>query len=334
MPRQAPDSKWPIAFVPELGGRRKAQTMQDKTSATVADAVRGNWVDRFAPEAMKPYLRMSRLDRPIGYQLLFWPCAFSLALASAATDTAFNWYYLALFFIGAIAMRGAGCTFNDIVDRDIDDKVARTRSRPIPSGQVSVKQAIVWMVAQSLVGLLVLIQFNAYTIVLGIASLALVAIYPFMKRVTFWPQLFLGLAFSWGALVGWTAVTESLALPAIVMYLACIVWTIGYDTIYALQDVEDDALIGVKSTALLAGEHVRSFVAAFYMATAILWAVSAYLAGAGWPFWVLGLVPLGLLAWQVATLDRTDGAKCLMHFKSNHGLGIALTSALVAGGLV
>lgn len=289
-------------------------------------------MDRYAPEATKPYLRMSRLDRPIGYQLLFWPCAFSLALASVAISTAFNWYYLVLFFVGAVAMRGAGCTFNDIVDRDIDDKVARTRSRPIPSGQVSVRQAVVWMVAQSLVGLAVLIQFNAYTIALGIASLVLVAIYPFMKRVTFWPQLFLGLAFSWGALVGWTAVTGSLALPALVMYLACIVWTIGYDTIYALQDVEDDALIGVKSTARLAGENVRIFVASFYAATAVLWAVAAWLVVPGWLFWLGFVVPVGMLAWQVATLERTNGAKCLMHFKSNHWLGIAFTAALILGG--
>ncbi|WP_116653098.1 4-hydroxybenzoate octaprenyltransferase [Pelagibacterium sediminicola] len=308
--------------------------MQEPKSGTVADAVRGNWVDRFAPDAAKPYLRMSRLDRPIGYQLLFWPCAFSLGLASIATDTPFNWYYLVLFFIGAIAMRGAGCTFNDIVDRDIDDKVARTRSRPIPSGQVSIKQATVWMVAQALAGLSVLVQFNTTTILFGIASLALVAIYPFMKRITFWPQLFLGLAFSWGALVGWTAIAGAIAWPAIVMYLGCIAWTIGYDTIYALQDIEDDVLIGVKSTARLAGEHVRAFVATFYAAAAILWAVSAWLVAPGLPFWVLFLVPLGLLAWQVATLERFNSAKCLMHFKSNHWLGVALTAALVVDGLV
>lgn len=308
--------------------------MQDKTTGSVADAVRGNWVDRFAPEAAKPYLRMSRLDRPIGYQLLFWPCAFSLGLASIATGTSFNWYYFVLCLVGAIVMRGAGCTFNDIVDRNIDQKVARTRSRPIPSGQVTVKQAVIWMVAQSLVGLLVLIQFNLFTIILGIASLGLVAIYPFMKRVTFWPQLFLGLAFSWGALVGWSAVTGSLAWPAVVMYAACIAWTIGYDTIYALQDVEDDAMIGVKSTARLAGENVRSFVAAFYVAAAVLWGVSAYMVVASWAFWVLAILPLGMLGWQVVTLERTNGAKCLMHFKSNHWLGIALTIALICGGIL
>lgn len=324
----------PGTFVPEIGNGKKVRAMQEDKTGVVADAVRGNWVDRYAPPEAKPYLRMSRLDRPIGYQLLFWPCAFSLGLAGIATGTGYNWYYFLLFLAGAIAMRGAGCTFNDIVDRDIDEKVARTRSRPIPSGQVSVRQAVVWMVAQSLVGLAVLVQFNLTTIILGMASLALVAIYPFMKRVTFWPQLFLGLAFSWGALVGWTAITGSLDWPAVIMYAGCIAWTIGYDTIYALQDVEDDALIGVKSTARLAGERVRTFVAAFYVAAAMLWAFSAYLVGAGWLFWLLALVPLGVLAWQVATLERTNGAKCLMHFKSNHWLGIALTVALIAGGLV
>lgn len=311
--------------------------MQDRhinSNGHVADAPKGNWVDRFAPDAAKPYLRMSRLDRPIGYQLLFWPCAFSLGLASMATGQAYNWGYFILMLIGAIAMRGAGCTFNDIVDRDIDDKVARTRSRPIPSGQVSVKQAAVWLVAQSLIGLLVLVQFNAFTIWLGIASLALVAIYPFMKRITFWPQLFLGLAFSWGALVGWSAVTGSLSWQPVVLYLACIAWTIGYDTIYALQDVEDDALIGVKSTARLAGARVRPFVAVFYVIAALLWMTAATGSGPHWLFYAAAVVPIGLLAWQVATLERENGPKCLMHFKSNHWVGIALTAAMVLSTLV
>lgn len=311
--------------------------MQDQhinSNGHVADAPKGNWVDRFAPDVAKPYLRMSRLDRPIGYQLLFWPCAFSLGLASMATGQPYNWGYFILMLIGAIAMRGAGCTFNDIVDRDIDDKVARTRSRPIPSGQVSVKQAAVWLVAQSLVGLLVLLQFNAFTIWLGIASLALVAIYPFMKRVTFWPQLFLGLAFSWGALVGWSAVIGSLGWQPVVLYLACIAWTIGYDTIYALQDVEDDALIGVKSTARLAGDKVRPFVAVFYVIAAILWLVAAMGIGANWIFYLAFVAPAALLAWQVVTLERENGPKCLMHFKSNHWVGIALTAAMVLSTLV
>lgn len=308
--------------------------MQQHNSGSVADAPKGNWVDRYAPEPFKPYLRMSRLDRPIGYQLLFWPCAFGLGLVSVATDTAFNWWHLVLFFIGAIAMRGAGCTFNDIVDRDIDDKVARTRSRPIPSGQVTVKQAAIWLAAQSLVGLAVLVQFNFFAILVGIASLVLVAIYPFMKRVTYWPQLFLGLAFSWGALMAWATETGTLAWPAAILYLGCIAWTIGYDTIYALQDVEDDALIGVKSTARLAGEKVQSFVAVFYGLAALLWAVAAASIGAGWVFFVLFLIPAGMLGWQVATIERTNGARSLMLFKSNHWLGMALTAAFVIQSLV
>lgn len=306
----------------------------EKTDGKVADAIRGNWVDSFAPAALKPYFRMSRFDRPIGYWLLFWPCGFSLALASLATGTAFNWYYLLLCFIGAIAMRGAGCTFNDIVDRDIDPKVSRTRSRPIPSGQVTVRQASAWLVVQALAGFIVLIQFNVFTIWLGIASLALVAIYPFMKRVTFWPQLFLGLAFSWGALLGWAAVTGSLNWAPVVLYAGCIAWTIGYDTIYALQDVEDDALVGVKSTALLAGGKVRPFVAGFYVLALALWLVAGLLAGGSWVFAMLLAIPAALLVWQVVTLDRTDPARCLMHFKSNHWAGLLLTLTLLAAGLL
>lgn len=308
--------------------------MQDRTLGSVADAPKGNWVDRYAPNSAKPYLRMSRLDRPIGYQLLFWPCAFSLGLVAIATHSSFDWWHFVLFFIGAVAMRGAGCTFNDIVDRDIDDKVARTRSRPIPSGQVSVRQAAVWLVAQSLVGLAVLVQFNLFSILLGVASLILVAIYPFMKRVTYWPQLFLGLAFSWGALMGWGTVAGSLGLPAIVLYFGCIAWTIGYDTIYALQDVEDDALIGVKSTARLVGARVKPFVALFYGIAAVLWLVAAALSGAGLPFYIAFVATAAMLAWQVFAIERTNGARSLTLFKSNHWLGVALTVALVLDTLV
>lgn len=298
-------------------------------NGTVADAPKGNWVDRYAPDAAKPYFRMSRLDRPIGYWLLFWPCGFALALAAIATGTAFNWWYLALFLIGAIAMRGAGCTFNDIVDRDIDDKVARTRSRPIPSGQVSVRQAAIWLVAQSLVGLIVLLQFNLTTIIMGIASLGLVAIYPFMKRITYWPQLFLGFAFSWGALVGWTAITGELAWAPFVLYAGTIAWTIGYDTIYALQDVEDDILIGVKSTALLAGDKAKPFIAGFFALPLMIWATASVMV-AQTPLVLLALiVPAGLMGWVLVTLDRHDGANCLARFKANHWIGLALTAGLV-----
>src|SRR5690606_6851713 len=306
----------------------------DPKPGTVADAPKDNWVDRFAPEAAKPYFRMARFDRPIGFWLLFWPCGFALGLAALATETPFNLWYLALFFVGAVVMRGAGCTFNDIVDRDIDDKVARTRSRPIPSGQVSVRQAMVWMVGLSLAGLLILVQFNSATILLGIASLGLVALYPFMKRITYWPQLFLGLAFSWGALLGWSAVTGSLGWPALVLYLASILWTIGYDTIYAFQDIEDDALIGVKSTALLAQKRPHVFVAGFYAAAALLWLAAGLMAGGGWIFALLWLAPVALLGWQVATLDPGDSGNCLIRFRSNHWVGLALTLALVVDRVV
>lgn len=304
--------------------------MQSKEpNGIVADASRGNFIDRFAPEWLKPYARLARWDRPLPLLLLFWPCAISVALAAVARPMApFNWSAIVLFLIGAIAMRGAGCTFNDIVDRDIDDKVARTRSRPIPSGQVTTMQAAVFLVAQCLVGLAVLLQFNGFTIMLGIASLGLAAIYPFMKRVTYWPQLFLGLAFSYGALMGWASEMGALHLPAFVLYAACILWTIGYDTIYALQDVEDDALIGVKSTALLFGNKAREIVAVFYIGAYALWMFAGYLAKADVIFFAAALPCAGVLAWQIITLDPKDGAGCLKRFKANHYAGLALTFAL------
>src|SRR5262245_1022148 len=211
----------------------------------VADST-GNWVDSFAPNWSRPYLRLARLDRPIGSWLLLMPCWWSTALAGVAAHAAVpDVGTIALFFIGAFAMRGAGCTWNDIVDRDLDGRVERTRSRPIPAGQVSVRQATAFLIAQALVGFLVLIQFNAFAVAVGIASLAIVVVYPFMKRITYWPQIVLGLAFSWGALMGWTARFGTLDWAAVVLYLGSISWVIGYDTIYAHQDREDDALIGV-----------------------------------------------------------------------------------------
>jgi 4-hydroxybenzoate polyprenyltransferase len=305
------------------------QSPQTEAGA-VADAQRGNWVDRHAPGWLKPYARLARWDRPIPLLLLFWPCGFALALAAIANPTAgFDWSALALFLVGAVAMRGAGCTFNDIVDKDIDLKVARTRSRPIPSGQVTRLQAAAFLVAQSLVGLTVLLQFNALTVALGLASLVLVAIYPFMKRVTWWPQFFLGLAFSYGALLGWTSQTAALSLPPIVLYIGCILWVIGYDTIYALQDVEDDALIGVKSTARLFGRRVRGMVALFYAGAVVLWAAAAFLTGAGLAF-VFGMAAVvALLTWQVLTLDGQAAGNALMRFRANHWVGMALTAALL-----
>ncbi len=231
----------------------------------VADST-GNWVDSFAPGWTRPYLRLARLDRPIGSWLLLMPCWWSTALAGVAARAAVpNVWHIVLFFIGAFAMRGAGCTWNDIVDRDLDARVERTRSRPIPSGQVSVAQAAAFLIVQALVGLAVLLQFNRFAIAIGIASLAIVAVYPFMKRVTYWPQIVLGLAFSWGALMGWAAAFGRLDPPAFVLYAGSIAWVIGYDTIYAHQDREDDALIGIKSTALLFGERTKPIL------SAVLW---------------------------------------------------------------
>jgi 4-hydroxybenzoate polyprenyltransferase len=297
----------------------------------VADAQATNWLDRYAPERVKPYGRLARWDRPIGFWLLFWPCAWGIALAAiGAPESGFGWWAAILMFLGAILMRGAGCTFNDIVDRDIDAAVARTRSRPIPSGQVTTMEALYFLVAQALLASAILFQLNRFTVWACIASLLLVAIYPFMKRITWWPQLFLGLAFSIGALVGWSSQTGGLAWPPILLYLGTILWVVGYDTIYALQDIEDDALVGVKSTARLFGANVRPVVAALYAGAYLLWNIAVLLAGGGLLFATLSLVSAGLLAWQLYTLDTEVSGNPLLRFKNNHYVGIALTLALLA----
>ena len=230
----------------------------------VADAPRRNWVDRFAPAAVLPYCHLARLDRPIGTWLLFWPCWWSLALAAHWQGNGLpDIWLMVLFGIGAITMRGCGCTYNDLVDREYDGRVARTRSRPIPSGRVSVFQAKAFLVFQALVGLAVLLQFNWFAVVLGAASLLVVAVYPFMKRITYWPQFVLGLAFNWGALLGWAVVTGGLHPAPVVLYIAGIAWTLGYDTIYAHQDKEDDALIGLKSSALKLGDRTTKMADGF-----------------------------------------------------------------------
>src|SRR6202045_3144694 len=226
-------------------------------AARVADAT-GNWVDSHAPRWSRPYLRLSRLDRPIGAWLLLMPCWWSAALAAGVTGNLGQLpLNIALFFVGAFVMRGAGCTWNDITDRDLDALVKRTRSRPIPAGQVSVPQALAFLVVQALVGLAVLLQFNRFAVATGIASLLIVAVYPFMKRITWWPQIVLGLAFSWGALMGFAVTLGRIDATALLLYLGSIAWVIGYDTIYAHQDADDDALIGIKSTALLFGARTQ-----------------------------------------------------------------------------
>jgi len=294
----------------------------------VADST-GNWVDGVAPAWARPYLRLARLDRPIGSWLLLMPCWWSVGLAAVHARSQVNVWHLLLFFIGAFAMRGAGCTWNDIVDRDLDSQVERTRSRPIPSGQVTVASAAAFLVLQALVGLAVLLQFNRFTIYVGFASLAVVAIYPFMKRITYWPQIVLGLAFSWGALMGWPATFARLDLPALLLYAGAICWVIGYDTIYAHQDREDDALIGIKSTALLFRERTKPMLALFYALAVALIALAGWSAGAGLVF-ALGLLAFAAhLAWQIARLDVDDPIDCLVVFKSNRDAGLILFAGLV-----
>jgi 4-hydroxybenzoate polyprenyltransferase len=298
-------------------------------TGSVADAT-GNWVDTVAPSWLRPYLRLSRLDRPIGSWLLLLPCWWSSALAAiAAHARAPSLWHIALFFVGAFAMRGAGCTWNDIVDRGLDASVERTRSRPIPSGQVTVTQAALFLAGQSLVGFLVLISFNTFTIALGIASLAIVAVYPFMKRITYWPQIVLGLAFSWGALMGWAAAFGSLNAPALLLYAGSISWVIGYDTIYAHQDREDDALIGIKSTALLFGARTKPMLALFYGIAVVLIGAAGYFAGAGFIF-ALGLLAFAAhLCWQIARLNIADPDNCLAVFKSDRDAGLILFAGLL-----
>jgi 4-hydroxybenzoate polyprenyltransferase len=303
-------------------------------AGSVADAT-GNWVDTLAPTWSRPYLRLARLDRPIGSWLLLLPCWWSSALAAiAAHQAAPSLVHIALFFVGAFAMRGAGCTWNDIVDRDLDASVERTRSRPIPSGQVTVVQAFIFLALQALIGLAVLISFNGFTVALGIASLAIVAVYPFMKRITYWPQIVLGLAFSWGALMGWAAAFGRLDAPAFLLYAGSISWVIGYDTIYAHQDREDDALIGIKSTALLFGERTRPMLTLFYGLAVILIALAGFFAGAGAVF-AIGLVAFAAhLTWQVVRLDIADPDRCLALFKSDRDAGLILFAGLLLDAFV
>lgn len=299
----------------------------------VADST-GNWVDSLAPAVTRPYLRLARLDRPIGSWLLLLPCWWSAGLAGMHQGRLPSLWHIVLFFIGAFAMRGAGCTWNDLADRNLDGMVERTRSRPIPSGQVTVKQAIAFMLAQALVGLLVLVQFNGFTILCGFASLLVVAIYPFMKRITYWPQIVLGLAFSWGALMGWPAAFGRLDWPAVILYIGSICWVIAYDTIYAHQDREDDMMIGIKSTALLFQERTQPMLASFYAAAVVLITIAGLMAGGGAIFLIGMVIFAAHLAWQVMRLDINDPAHCLMLFKSNRDAGLILFGAMLLDAVV
>lgn len=295
----------------------------------VPDAPAGNLVDRLAPPAWRPYLRLARIDRPIGWWLLLLPCWWSTALAATAAGAPYpNPAHLLLFLVGAIAMRGAGSTYNDFVDRDLDARVERTRNRPIPAGLVTPRQAAVFVVAQCLVGLAVLLSFNPFAIATGFASMIFVAIYPFMKRITSWPQAVLGLAFAWGALMGWAAQFGSLAWPAFALYVAAILWTMGYDTIYAIQDARDDAIVGIRSTARLFGDRARDAVGLLYLATLIALVLALRGAGAGVAAH-LGLMGFGLhLLWQVRRISPDDKAGALRLFRSNRDAGLILFAGL------
>jgi 4-hydroxybenzoate polyprenyltransferase len=304
-------------------------------TSQVPDALAASWVAHMPPR-LKPWLQLMRLDRPIGAWLLWWPCVFGLLLGAAADERRLtDWrdlYYLVLFGVGALVMRGAGCTFNDIIDRKIDAQVARTRARPIPSGAVSVNSAVIFLVAQCLIGLAILLQFNWFAVWLGAGSLLLVAAYPFMKRITWWPQAWLGLTFNWGALLGFAAATGRLDLADLMLYAGLICWTLGYDTIYALQDKDDDALIGVKSTALLFGSDSRKWILRFYAAGFTLILAAGFTEHTGWPFAPLMLAAGAHLLWQVRRLDTGNAGNCLAVFRANRDTGalIALAFALAS----
>lgn len=300
------------------------------SSGKVADASHRNWVDKYAPAFLQPYLRLGRFDRPIGTWLLLFPCWWSVTLAELGTGKPYpRLDYLALFGLGALAMRAAGCAFNDFVDRDIDAKVQRTASRPIPSGQVSPAAALLFVVVMALVGLAVLLQFNNFAVVLAMASLALVLVYPFAKRFTTYPQLVLGLAFNWGALVGWATIKGSIGLPAIVLYVGCVLWTVGYDTIYAHQDKRDDAELGLGSTALRFGDNTVSYVGALYGSAVVLWLLAGALAGTHLIYFLAVTLVFLQMSWQVATLDISKPANCLRRFRSNRDVGVAVFLGLV-----
>ncbi len=307
----------------------------------VSDSPSGHWVYRLLPRGLWPYAQLARWDRSIGWQLLMWPCFWSLLLASTSTSPTYAgtypWttilWHLILFFIGAVAMRGAGCTWNDFLDRDIDEKVERTRSRPLPSGQVTGNQALAFLVVQALVGLAVLLNFNRFTIFLGVASLGIVAVYPLMKRFTNWPQLVLGFAFSWGALIGWASLRGQIEAPALLLYAGSVLWVIGYDTIYAHQDKEDDALVGVRSTARLFGNKTIYWLMGLYGTALMLFTAAFAVAVVPMPALAGLLAAASLMSRQIRTIDIDNPDQCLKLFKSNSIIGLLIFLGLLFGGL-
>ena len=301
------------------------------TAAHLPDARPDNWVDRIAPPALRPWLKLGRFDRPIGAWLLMLPGWQAVALAGSEQGRGPDGRLLILIALGALLMRGAGCAYNDIVDRDFDAKVARTAARPIPSGQISVKQAWAYLVALSLAGLAILLSLKPLAIGLGVGSLGLVAAYPFMKRITWWPQAWLGLTFNWGAVLGYAAATGRLGWPALLLYASGICWTLGYDTIYAIQDMEDDALVGVKSSARRLGDKAPAAVLGFYALCAVLAAAAGFMAKLGPWFWPVLAIYAVHLVWQALRVKTDDGVLALKLFKSNRTAGLILVLAFAAG---
>ena len=319
----------PFAAREEREGPAQREGDREKAArADPSDIYQGDWVERRLPPRLRPFARLARLDRPIGTWLLLFPGWWGIALASRRWPDP---VLLLLFAIGAVAMRGAGCTLNDIADRDYDGQVARTRLRPLPSGAVSVRQAVSFLLLLLTIGAAVLFSLNRTTILLGAAVLALIGTYPFMKRITYWPQVFLGLNFNWGALIGWTAVTGALAWPALLLYVGGVFWTVGYDTIYAHQDKEDDIRIGVKSSAIALGARTKPWLFAFYGAAVLLWSASGYVAGLGAMFWI-GLTAAAVqLAWQAARVATENPVDCLRKFRSNRAVGWFMLAGIIAG---
>jgi len=307
-------------------------TAAPRSATSLPDARPASLVLRLTPDFALPFVQLARLDRPAGWQLLLAPCWQSAALAGLALHRGPNLWHLVLFYIGAIAMRGAGCTYNDILDRKLDAEVERTRNRPLPSGRVTVRAAAAFLVVQALIGLAILISFNLFSIWLGIASLAIVAVYPLMKRITSWPQAALGLAFSWGALMGWSATFASLALAPLLLYASAFAWTIGYDTIYALQDARDDAIVGIRSTARLFGARVTLGVGAFYAAAAAL-ALAAIEAAGGGAIALIGwLAYAAHLIWQTSQVEGANPPTALKLFRSNRDAGLILFAGVALQG--
>jgi 4-hydroxybenzoate polyprenyltransferase len=299
----------------------------------MSDIDSGDLTDRYAPAAWRPYIRLARLDRPIGTWLLLFPGWWAIAMATAPGHWP-DWRLITLFAVGAVVMRGAGCTLNDMIDREFDARVARTRTRPIASGAISLTQAAAFLALQLAVGAAILLSLNRLAMLLGLLVLALIATYPLMKRVTYWPQFFLGLNFNWGALLGWAAATGKLSPPAFLLYVGGIAWTLGYDTIYAHQDKEDDALIGVKSSALALGARTRPFLVLIYTTAVALWLGAGWTAHVAWPFYLGLAMAAAQLLWQAVSVDTDRPADCLAKFRSNRWAACLILLGIMVGRLI